>query len=234
MHFTNKRFILCGVITFLMAVALPAHSQSPRERETNALAQWRKKGDLMALRDVVVVREELGQFQSARAAWQLLKSRAGNKKPDMPGFGSNTTWAQIADFTSQRLARKINLAARPTTLSSAQRKQIAEGAIRFKQSPPAEQLDLLVAADLDGDTIDELFYIGSNGPLGKRKQNAMGIAKWDGRNFKIIWKNAGRIPFMVHVVDNDGDGWKEIFCGYTPDSDDAATLYFNGSKVIWM
>jgi hypothetical protein len=91
----------------------------------------------------------------------------------------------------------------------------------------------LVQADLDGDAIDELFFIGSNGPHGKRVKNTIGIARWNGKSHVVIWKSRRRIPFMAHVIDYDGDGWKEIFCGYTPDSDDAETLYFNGKQVLF-
>jgi hypothetical protein len=226
----------CGVWLSFFAIILtaPTCAESSNHHETNALSQWQKTGDLMALCEVAMMREEQGQFQSARAAWQLLKKRAGNQKMTTPEGPSQLTWAQVADFTSHRLLRKINLSKYPTSLTSAQRLQIADGVSRFKQSAPVEQLDLLIAADLDGDAIDELVYIGSNGPLGKRKKNAMGIAKWDGRNYKIVWKNTKPIPFMVHIVDNDGDGWKEVFCGYTPDSDDVATLYFNGQRTMWL
>lgn len=61
----------------------------------------------------------------------------------------------------------------------------------------------------------------------------MGIAKWDGKSYQTVWKSKSRVPFMVREVDQDGDGWKELFFGYTPDSDDAATLYFNGQQVLF-
>lgn len=211
-----------------------AFADSASQREANAIKEWQKTGDLMALREVASAREEQGKYSGARAALQLLKSRSGSSKMSTPEGTSNLTWAQVVDFTDHRLARKINLAAQKPAITPSLRWQLAEGVQNFKNIAPADQLDSLIQADLDGDAIDELVYIGSNGPIGKRVKNAMGIAKWDGKAYKIVWKNTGRIPFMVHIIDNDGDGWKEMFCGYTPDSDDAATLYFNGRSAIWL
>jgi hypothetical protein len=92
----------------------------------------------------------------------------------------------------------------------------------------------MVQADLDGDGVDELFYKGFSGPLGKRTRQVWGIAKWDGTRYKTVWRGPQPVPFMLHIRDSDADGWKEIFCGWTPDSDDAATLYWNGQNAIFM
>jgi hypothetical protein len=92
---------------------------------------------------------------------------------------------------------------------------------------------MAVQADLDGDGIDEWVYKGSNGPLGKRTQKVWGIARWNGKAYRVVWKGSTPAPFMIHVRDEDGDGWKEVFCGWTPDSDDAATLYWNGQSALF-
>ena len=67
-----------------------------------------------------------------------------------------------------------------------------------------------------------------------KSMHMMGIAKWDGRRYKIVRRTEKAIPIMVDVVDEDGDGWKEITCGYQPDTDDVAKLYFNGKDAMFL
>jgi hypothetical protein len=98
------------------------------------------------------------------------------------------SWGGTADFFTHRLQRKINLRSKSNLrlretphdqqrhqLQNAQlRRQLAEAAMSFADSPSVDQLDLAVQADLDGDAIDEIFYIGKSGPLGKRTKRTMG------------------------------------------------------------
>jgi hypothetical protein len=159
---------------------------------------------------------------------------------------TNPSWGEAANFFIQRLQRKLNLHSNFTLRhrepaqnqqhqqqNDHSRRQLAEAAMSFTDSPSVDQLDLAVQADLDGDAIDEMFYIGKSGPLGKRTKKTMGIAKWNGKAYRVVWRTAIAVPFMVHVTDEDGDGWKEIFCGYEPDTDNVATLYFNGQTALF-
>jgi hypothetical protein len=192
---------------------------------------------------LALVRERQGKDREAIATWALAKKLWGSKQMPKHSTAPTRSWSETADFFIHRLQRKINLRSKTdpgrSVASQGQRDQqsrrrLAEAAMSFADSPSVDQLDLAVQADLDGDMIDEIFYIGKSGPLGKRTKKTMGIAKWDGKAYRVVWRTATSIPFMVHVTDEDGDGWKEIFCGYQPDTDDAATLYFNGRTAMFL
>jgi hypothetical protein len=211
----------------------PASAQDQAQREKELLREYQSRPHPEALRDVAFARERQGKHREALATWSLLKQRWGTKR--MPSISSapSSTYGRVADFFMHRIQRKINLATRPVTMTSALRDRLANAAMQFGDQPVVDQLDLSVQADLDGDGIDEIFFKGSNGELGKRKPALMGIAKWNGQKYQVVWRTARPIPFMTHIVDEDGDGWKEIFCGYQPDSDDAATLHFNGKEAMF-
>ncbi|HEX8237543.1 MAG TPA: hypothetical protein VF600_16415 [Abditibacteriaceae bacterium] len=184
-----------------------------------------------------MVRERQGKDEEAIDTWALAKKLWGPKQMPRHSSAPTRSWSEAANFFIHRLQRKINLR-RPISPQSQQpqqlRHQLAEAAMSFADSPSVEQLDLAVQADLDGDMIDEIFYIGKSGPLGNRTRKTMGIARWDGKAYRVVWRTATAVPFMVHVTDEDGDGWKEIFCGYEPDTDNAATLYFNGQTALFL
>jgi hypothetical protein len=223
-----------SLATFALTISLlPAGADDLATREASWLSEFQRTGEPMALGHLAMVREERGKWQEAAASWHLLGKKWGTKRRAATSSAPTSTWKALADFHLQRLARKRNLVARPPQMTSALRRRVANAAIQFGDSPPADQLDILVQADLDGDLIDELVFVGSSGPLGKRTRKIMGIARWNGRQYREIWRTTKAIPFMVHVVDEDADGWKEVFCGYTPDSDDAAKLFFNGTSVVF-
>ena len=98
-------------------------------------------------------------------------------------------------------------------------------------------IDLSVEADLDGDLIDEVFVAGKYGPLGKRNEPFMCIAKWDGHRYKVVWRAEGKhkpriFPHSYKIADRDGDGWKEIICNFEPETDNVAVLHFNGTEAM--
>jgi ATP/maltotriose-dependent transcriptional regulator MalT len=218
----------------LSEVAIETGNQT---QETNLRADLSRaksaKDKASVLVQLALVRERLGKLQEALATWDLVKKQYGTVKVEQfPSSALSQSGAKLADFFGERVKRKQKQKTL-RKLDRTTRLHIAQGVQDWRARPLAAKLDLTVQADLDGDGIDELFLIGSNGLPGKHVKNMMGIARWSGQSYVIVWKSQRRIPSMVHVVDEDGDGWKEILCGYTPDSDDAATLYFNGKQVLF-
>jgi hypothetical protein len=211
----------------------PASAQDQARREVELMHEFRARPHPEALRDLALVRERQGKHREALSTWSLLKQRWATKPMASLSSAPSATYGRVADFFMHRIQRKINLAARPLAMTAQLQRRVANAAMQFGDQPVVDQLDLSVQADLDGDGIDELFFKGSNGELGKRKPALMGIAKWNGQKYQVVWRTARPIPFMTHIVDEDGDGWKEIFCGYQPDSDDAATLHFNGKEAMF-
>lgn len=225
-------FLLC-----LVGSAILAQADERATRETQWLKDVRSttgNEQANALSYLAIVREERGKFREALATWRMLNQRFGKLKASSAGNSRAHTYGQRAAFFSQRIRRKQNLAAKPPRVSSELRYRLAQAATSFGDAPPGDQLDMAVQADLDGDGIDEWVYKVSNGPLGKRTQKTWGIARWNGKAYRVVWKGSTPVPFMIHVRDEDGDGWKEVFCGWTPDTDDAATLYWNGQSVLFL
>ncbi len=228
----NAKLKIVGVLLLAALAAYPARCADDLVgREARLLAKV-KAGTTSEIFGLARVREQKGDFKNALATWSLIeKWRAAGKLPAQ-GVQSQMLNAPLIAFWKQRLRRKINLAAKPVRIDAALRRRIAHAAMVFGDQSPVDQLDIGVQADLDGDGIDEYFFLGKNGPLGNRKEGATGIASFDGSKYVVAWQTKKRIPVMVWVADEDGDGWKEITLGYTPDSDDVAFLHFNGKDAV--
>lgn len=236
----SRLFLLCALLS-VSSIAPHAATDTDRDnqaREIELTQEFRRpqgsaSSKAATLLELALVRERLDKLREALAALDLLKKRYGEVKPE--NFASSApqyTGKQLAEFFSHRVQRKQNQ--KSVVLSRETKHLVAQGVDDWlAKSNNLDQLDMLLQADLDGDSIEEIFFIGSHGPLGKRKKDTMGIYKWDGNSYRKVWERKGRIPFMLRETDQDGDGWKEIFCGYTPDSDDAVTLYFNGKQVLF-
>lgn len=227
-------------LTFLVLLAicvsmapLNAQAQLVTPNEAQALRDFRRSGGPNSLSTLAQLREDRGAWSQAASSWRWLKKHYGREKRQTDSSAPAYTWAQLADFHLHRLARKRNLKAKPPRMTAQLRRRIAEAALKFGNQPPVAQLDFAAQADLDGDLVDEIVFLGSNGPLGRRKRDQMGIARWNGRDYRVVWQTTRDIPFMVHVADEDGDGWKEVFLGYEPETDNAATLFFNGQSVVF-
>ncbi len=216
----------------LSTVPLGASAQAVTRDEAQALIDFRRSGGPNSLSTLALLREQRGAWDEAAASWRLLKKRYGKKKRQRDSSAPTFTWAQLADFHLQRLARKRSLKAHPPRLTEPLRRRLADAALRFGNNPPGDQLDFAAQADLDGDLVDEMVFVSRVGPLGKRTRIIMGIARFDGRDYRVAWQTKGS-PALLHVTDEDGDGWKEISLGYEPETDNGATLYFNGKSVIF-
>jgi hypothetical protein len=232
---TKTRTCIASVVTILACSLVAGRCDDNLDRrEAELSAEFRNNQSSETLLHLALLRERQGKAQEAINTWALAKKLWGPKQTPRHSSAPTSSWSQTADFFIHRLQRKINLSRRVPSQDQKLRRPLAEAAMSFADSPSVDQLDLAVQADLDGDMVDEIFYIGKSGPLGKRTKKTMGIAKWDGTAYRVVWRTATAIPFMVHVTDEDGDGWKEIFCGYQPDTDDAATLYFNGKTALFL
>lgn len=217
----------------------PANAQEDlQQQETKLLTQAKGKAvaESYLLAQLAFVREQRGRYNQAIATWRLIKRMHYGKRPPNESSAPDYTYGQIADFCILRLRRKKNLSNHSSKLSKQLRRKIAKAATDFGDQignyTTISQLDLSVQADLDGDSIDEFFFVGKHGPLGKRTTKSMGIAKWDGAKYQVLWQSRKSIPEMIHVVDENGDGWKEIHCGFEPETDNAATLHFNGTTAM--
>jgi hypothetical protein len=233
----EKKACIASLAIILALSAIPGRcADNLAQQEVELLTEFRNTRSSEALLHLALLRERRGKDEEARATWALAKQLWGPKQMPKHSSAPTRSWGEAANFFVHRLQRKINLrkSVPPQGQQQQLRHQLAEAAMSFADSPSVDQLDLAVQADLDGDMIDEIFYIGKSGPLGKRTKKTMGIARWNGKAYQVVWRTTTAIPFMVHVTDEDGDRWKEIFCGYEPDTDNAATLYFNGQTAMFL
>lgn len=101
-----------------------------------------------------------------------------------------------------------------------------------------EQLDLLVQVDMDGDLVEEVFAVGKYGRLGHRTDPFMCLARWDGREYEIVWRAepkdfiANMFPVAFEFLDHEGNGWKTIQLAFEPETDNVALLEFNGRQTL--
>ncbi|MBW3637050.1 MAG: hypothetical protein KY445_11415 [Armatimonadetes bacterium] len=229
-----KTLKLLVIWPLCVAISHSAGADTLAQQEANWLKEFRRTQEPTALAHLAMVREERGLWSEAASTWQWLDKRWGSRVISSQSRSPAATWHQVVDFHLHRIARKRNLGAKPPRVTPQLRRRLADAAIQFGNRPPVDQLDFVAQADLDGDSVDEIVFLGRSGPLGKRTRKMLGIARWNGTGYRVVWKTTQPIPFMMHVVDRDADGWKEVFLGYTPDSDDVATLYFNGqSALLW-
>lgn len=221
-----------------ISVSLGHSNENLQQQEDELRREFQTTKSGQDLLHLALFRERHGKEQEAIATWALARKLWGKQQMPRRSSAPTQSWDVTAGFFIQRLQRKINLRNDKSVQSRQQaqqlQRQLAAAAMSFADSAFVDQLDLAVQADLDGDRIDEIFYIGKSGPLGKRTKKLMGIARWNGKEYRVVWRTEKAVPFMVHVTDEDGDGWKEIFCGYEPDTDNAATLYFNGQTALFL
>lgn len=242
MHKRVQRLLLVAACAFALAGSTSAQGDLS-EREAKLLAQVRAEGgaDPQRLVALARVREQLGNLPLALDTWGLLKKFHGDKQALNNSSAPEHTYGEVADFWMHRLRRKQRLAAHPPPSPNRElRLRLAATAGLVAATAWGNrdgQVDLLVQADLDGDLIDEVFLVGKYGPLGARSESFMCLAKWEGDQYEIVWRHEeeGRFrlfPFSFGIVDRDGDGWKEVSLGFEPETDNAATLYLNGSQAI--
>ena len=228
---------LCG----LLALVAPAQAQGPlKEREAKLLSQYRAQPNPNTLDALATVREEMGKWPSAEDNWGLMLRYYGGQESLSYSVSANDhaktmNYAELATWTLKRLERKRNLQSRP--VSKAQKGAAARAETRFLDKPPVKFLEAYRRIDMDGDGIMEIVLYGRSGPLGKGKRNSISIHKWDGHTtYRPIWRASGRLPVEVEYGDYDKDelkdGFAEVTLIYTPNSDDIATLHYNGSSFM--
>lgn len=226
------------LIVPLVVTALPvAGKETLAQQEARLLSQVR--GGQGSLVQLAAVREQRGRYREALATWALVKKQDPKGQVTHDTSAPESTYADLADFVTQRLHRKQNLAASPPRFDQRVHQQAGEWLQKnwFFALQSDGNYELLVQADLDGDFIDEVFFVGKHGPLTRRDKPFMGIAKWDGKRYKVIYRATGKqkpiiMPVSYAVVDRDGDGWKEIRLVFEPETENMATLYFNGTEAI--
>lgn len=211
------------------------------KREAELLAQVRASKYAGPPVELAEVRERRGRYPQALATWGLIKKSWAKRQVTNESSAPNYTYGEWADFVTQRLHRKRKLAAaRPRFNVQVQQRTsdwLNHNKLFFLQEEG--NYDFLVQADLDGDFIDELFFVGKYGSLGKRNKPFMGIAKWDGSRYRVVYRATGKnkpiiMPAAYAVVDEDGDGWKEVNLSFEPETDNGATLYFNGKTAMML
>jgi hypothetical protein len=211
------------------------------QQEAELLQAVRKQpvADAYSLARLAFVREKRGHYQQATAAWNLVKRLHYGKLPPNESSAPTHSYGQIADFYTARLRRKQWLAAHPPRLSNALRRKLAQAkSYALNHTLHGEgHVQMSIRADLDGDLIDEIFAAGTKNSLSKRNEPFMCIAKWDGSGYKVVWRAEGKhkprmFPFGYRIADEDGDGCKEIMCSFQPETDNDATLLFNGTDAM--
>lgn len=230
------------IIIFSVTTLSAESADDLAKREAQLLSQVRYGKDGSPLVELAAVREKRRHFNEAIATWGLIKKLRGNKDVPNQSSAPRRTWKEVADFWIHRLRRKRNFVARPPKMDLPLRQQLA--AARRNSGFKLErdgQIDLSVQVDLDGDLIDEVFYTGRYGPLGERNEPFMVIDKWNGSKYETVWRAEGTnkptiFPQTYSISDQNGDGWKTISLSFEIETDNVATLYFNGKEAImlWM
>lgn len=238
------RVLWCFATLTLSAPVMGA-DENLQKQEAELLAQVRQDSvpHPYCLSKLARVRERRGRYTSALQTWQLVKKLHANKIPPNQSSAADRKYGDVADFFIQRIHRKQNLAAKPPKKNSILARRLNRNARNAARLTLRKQgtIESITQADMDGDLINEIFVKGRYGPAGRRARPFMAIVKWTGSKYKVAWHTDDgfkpRIfPYEYHVRDRDGDGWKEIGMFFEPETDNVATLYFNGTKamMLWL
>ena len=236
------------VAVLLCGVAWPALAQPGRDelrhREAQNLGLVRESGykNLEALVELARVREQLGWWQLAIDTWSTIRTLyAQQPLPPHDASAPEPRCGTAAGFYIHRLERKRNLAASPATPPSAETRMLMYAAARnvgHKLWGARDgQVDTLIQLDMDGDLADEVLVIGKYGRLGERIEQFVGLAKWEGQDYRIVWSAGaqdfhGVFPAAVECMDYEGQGWKTVHLGFEPETDNVAMLQFNGEQAL--
>ena len=148
----------------------------------------------------------------------------------------------VANFHIGRLQRKVYLDKHPPSPPSLEmRERLAEAAAEvFDEARGKREASQFIhmQVDLDGDLIDEVFVVRWYIKNQKHTQQFMALARWDGEQYKIIYKKDSR---LIEASEEPGDtvyycgygrnGWKTIFVG---EWGTGSELMYNGREVLDM
>lgn len=187
--------------------------------------------------------ERLGDLEAALRVWEIIERRYPGQVVPNESSAPDCTYGELAAFWMKRVRHKMSLPEHPMRPDADRLRLMGEEVRASAQSGALNgrdgQVDLCIQTDLDGDAVDEVFMVGKYGPYGQRDEPFMCIARWDGTEYRIAWRanTAGKrmrlFPSMFEIRDLDGDGLKEIQCGFEPNTDNAAMLYFNGETAMF-
>ncbi len=236
--------ILAVTLPSFLCATLAFGDEDWRTQRQAELMRGLRAGTLEAFETYELARltEDLGDLQAALRLWDVIQRQYANETVQNESSAPDWTYAELAAFWTKRIRHKMALPDHPMRpeperlrlMAEELRTSAASGALDGRDG----QTDLCVQTDLDGDAVDEVFMVGAYGPLGRRSEPFMCIAKWDGEHYRIAWRaNTGGkrmrlFPSGFEIRDRDGDGLKEIGVGFEPNTDNAATLYFNGETAI--
>jgi hypothetical protein len=186
--------------------------------------------------------EDLGDLPTALRIWDVIERRHASEIVHNESSAPDWTYAELAAFWTRRIRHKMTLPDYQMIPDAELLRRLGHHARTSAQTSSLNGrgglVDLSVQTDLDGDGIDEVFMVGKYGPLDRRDEPFMCVAKWNGSEYRVVWRaNAGDrrmrlFPSMFEVCDRNGDGLKEIQVGFEANTDNAASLYFNGETAI--
>ena len=185
--------------------------------------------------------EAFGEYDTALELWQMLGVTYKGQPFPNSSSAPTCTLDEVASFFQTRVRMKASRAGRPMPPDRSALREMgsavaADAEVQALEDWPGH-VALSVQADLDGDAIDEIFMVGQQ-VTGHDVHPFICIAKWQGYRYGIVWRSGedGKSmplpPKTIRVSDYDGDGIKEVTLGFEFATDNAATLYFNGSSVV--
>ena len=229
--------------SFLCATVTVGDEGERLERQAELLRGLRA-GTLEAFETYELARltEDLGDLPTALRIWDVIERRHSSEIVHNESSAPDWTYAELAAFWTQRIRHKMALPDRRVLPDAELLRRLGEQARATAQTNALNGrdgiVDLSVQSDLDGDGIDEVFMVGKYGPLGRRDEPFMCVAKWTESEYHVVWRaNTGDkrmllVPSMFEIRDRNGDGLKEIQVGFEANTDNAASLYFNGETAI--
>ena len=232
---------LCGWLAVAPPNGAQAQTPSLQQQEMEHLAEYRRNADPYALANLAETREEMGQYIAAADNWNwLLKKHASQESLAYAVSPTDKVrpmlYGELAQWKLKRLERRRNLQSRP--VSAAQKSAALQAELRFDRTPPVKYVRSTRNIDIDGDGIDEIVVEGKATEWPSSKMTSIGIYKWDGQStYRPIWR-AKAMPVEVIFGDHDGKGnpngkeFPVVTMIYTRNSDDVASLEFNGTSFM--
>jgi len=236
--------ILALTVSNFLCATVAAGDEAERLERQAELLRGLRAGTLDAFETYELARltEDLGDLPTALRIWDVIERRHGSETVHNESSAPDWTYAELAAFWTRRIRHKMALPGRPVLPDADLLRRLGQHARTSAQASALNGrdgiVDLSVQTDLDGDGIDEVFLVGKYGPLDRRDESFMCVAKWNGSEYRVVWRaNTGDkrmrlFPSMFEIRDRNGDGLKEIQVGFEANTDNAASLYFNGETAI--
>lgn len=218
------------IATLLVALSGSANAadQTEAEKETYWLKEFRANpSDPDALVTLAQVREGRSKWQSAAAAWGMVRKQFGPDSSKAFDGRDQLTYAQLAEWWIGRLGAKQTRQRKPNTF---ERLEIERAWKRYKSNPKIAKLGRV---DLDNDNIPELFYFVKDSAAKAAPTRELRVDKWQGKKYIYAWSSGELTPQAYSIIATKN--WPRVILDYTVKGDINPTiksLYSNSFTLI--